>query len=346
MRALAGLAIAAVLVQLAAAGVNLKNGNFYVTHTDLDRPDGFKIERTYNSRSRGVATIFGYGWGYNFGDVLEMLPEGHLRLTSHGAGRTTEYLIAPSLKPGVQRWRSSQGQDAEYDGQTFRVKSLDGDELIFGNDGQLIEVFKGKKSYLRIERAQGDVVKIHTSAADPISLTYTTAGLVQSIAADGKTATYEYLASGMMARSLDAGGNTHGYGYDRNRSMTAISYADGSALSISYDAANQITALVDRTGETINYYYGQVNDDWYWTLTYRVSEGYPAVTLYEYEIHAETRATARTRTWTLPEAYAGGPVSGDVSFSEQTYNEGGQSLGSSRGTAPLPQEFLLPAKVP
>ena len=47
------------------AGVNLKNGNFYITYTDIIVPGGgndLVIERTYNSKSPGKGW-FGYGWG-------------------------------------------------------------------------------------------------------------------------------------------------------------------------------------------------------------------------------------------------------------------------------------------
>ena len=50
----------------ALAGVNLKNGNFYISYTDIVVPGGGKkleITRTYNSKSTEVGW-FGFGWGF------------------------------------------------------------------------------------------------------------------------------------------------------------------------------------------------------------------------------------------------------------------------------------------
>ena len=45
--------ITMLLTSFAHAGVNLKNGNFYISYTDIDVPGGGKkieITRTYNSK--------------------------------------------------------------------------------------------------------------------------------------------------------------------------------------------------------------------------------------------------------------------------------------------------------
>jgi hypothetical protein len=56
---------ALLMVSVAQAGVNLKNGNFYVSYTDIVVPGGGKkleITRTYNSKATEVGW-FGFGWG-------------------------------------------------------------------------------------------------------------------------------------------------------------------------------------------------------------------------------------------------------------------------------------------
>ena len=50
---------------VAFGGVNLKNGNFYITYTDIVVPGGdhdLAITRTYNSKSNDNGW-FGFGWG-------------------------------------------------------------------------------------------------------------------------------------------------------------------------------------------------------------------------------------------------------------------------------------------
>ena len=54
-----------LLPVVATAGVNLKNGNFFITFTDIVTPagaHGFSMSRTYNSKST-QSLSFGYGWG-------------------------------------------------------------------------------------------------------------------------------------------------------------------------------------------------------------------------------------------------------------------------------------------
>ena len=48
----------------ATAGVNIKNGNFYISYTDHDlaKFNGFELMRTYNSKSVEKG-LFGFGWG-------------------------------------------------------------------------------------------------------------------------------------------------------------------------------------------------------------------------------------------------------------------------------------------
>ena len=55
--------IAIMMATFAQAGVNLKNGNFYISYTDIVVPGGGKkleITRTYNSKSTEVGW-FGFG---------------------------------------------------------------------------------------------------------------------------------------------------------------------------------------------------------------------------------------------------------------------------------------------
>ena len=49
--------VAMLMASMAFAGVNLKNGNFYISYTDIVVPGGGKkleITRTYNSKSTEV----------------------------------------------------------------------------------------------------------------------------------------------------------------------------------------------------------------------------------------------------------------------------------------------------
>jgi hypothetical protein len=77
----------------AQAGVNLKNGNFYIAYTDIVVPGAGKkleITRTYNSKSTQVGW-FGFGWGSKFETQLQTSADGCAVIREHGAGGKTRF---------------------------------------------------------------------------------------------------------------------------------------------------------------------------------------------------------------------------------------------------------------
>ncbi len=77
----------------AFGGVNLKNGNFYISYTDMVvHGVGPKLEmtRTYNSKSTSVGW-FGFGWGNVFETKLVPSADGCVVVHEHGAGGKTRF---------------------------------------------------------------------------------------------------------------------------------------------------------------------------------------------------------------------------------------------------------------
>ncbi|MEX0799412.1 MAG: DUF6531 domain-containing protein, partial [Bacteriovoracaceae bacterium] len=75
------------------AGVNLKNGNFYISYTDIVvNGVGQKMEmtRTYNSKSTSVGW-FGFGWGNVYETKLVSSADGCVVVHEHGAGGKTRF---------------------------------------------------------------------------------------------------------------------------------------------------------------------------------------------------------------------------------------------------------------
>ncbi|WP_026776129.1 DUF6531 domain-containing protein [Polaribacter sp. Hel_I_88] len=76
------------------AGVNLKNGNFYISYADVllkKYKSAFKkITRTYNSKSTEIG-LFGYGWGTKFETSITVYPDGTLLVKEYGSGGKTIY---------------------------------------------------------------------------------------------------------------------------------------------------------------------------------------------------------------------------------------------------------------
>lgn len=78
---------------LAYSGVNLKNGNYYTSFTDLVAPgSGQKLEitRTYNSKATEVGW-FGFGWGSDYETTLSASTDGCVVIHENGAGAKTRF---------------------------------------------------------------------------------------------------------------------------------------------------------------------------------------------------------------------------------------------------------------
>lgn len=75
----------------AHAKVNLKNGNYYVSYTDMivGVPE-FEIVRTYNSKATQTLS-FGFGWGTDFDTSLTVAGDGSVVLKENGSGKNRSY---------------------------------------------------------------------------------------------------------------------------------------------------------------------------------------------------------------------------------------------------------------
>jgi len=81
------------LPAFAIAGVNPKNGNFYITYTDLQLETGghtLEISRTYNSKASEKGG-FGVGWGTKYDTKLYALPDGSVLIKESGSGMHNYY---------------------------------------------------------------------------------------------------------------------------------------------------------------------------------------------------------------------------------------------------------------
>ncbi len=88
-----------IFASSAFAGVNLKNGNFHITYTDIVVPGGghdLIIERTYNSRSPDKGW-FGFGWGSDYETYLNVSADGSVVIHENGSGAKTRFVPNKSV---------------------------------------------------------------------------------------------------------------------------------------------------------------------------------------------------------------------------------------------------------
>jgi YD repeat-containing protein len=88
-----------LIPSMALAKVNLKNGNFYVSYTDIVVPGGdhdLEISRTYNSRATDTGW-FGFGWGSMYETKLTIAADGSVTVHENGSGATTRFVPKESV---------------------------------------------------------------------------------------------------------------------------------------------------------------------------------------------------------------------------------------------------------
>ncbi len=83
-----------IFITTVHAGVSLRNGNFYISYTDvtIDLPAGitFELDRTYNSKAAKKG-LFGIGWGSPLETFIKVLGDGNIVVYENGAGTETVF---------------------------------------------------------------------------------------------------------------------------------------------------------------------------------------------------------------------------------------------------------------
>lgn len=88
-----------ILPVMLFAGVNLKNGNYHVTYSDILIPGGghdLEISRTYNSRATKIGW-FGFGWGSDFETFLQVGADGSVVIHENGTGARTRFTSSAKI---------------------------------------------------------------------------------------------------------------------------------------------------------------------------------------------------------------------------------------------------------
>jgi hypothetical protein len=101
MKFLSLMMILFLLPFTAFSGVNLKNGNFYISFTDIIVPGGghyLEISRTYNSKATEKGW-FGFGWGSQFETFLTVAPDGTVVIHENGSGALTRFTPDQAVDP-------------------------------------------------------------------------------------------------------------------------------------------------------------------------------------------------------------------------------------------------------
>ena len=208
------------------SGVNLKNGNFYVSYTDViasGEGKSIEITRTYNSKSSEIGW-FGIGWGSRFETDLQVNPDGTIIIHENGSGALTRF--SSDKKGSVQR------EVAKIIAQINKNESLLGKDIKNMQD-KLLKDADLRYHYVKKFGLSGEVrdgTKLYSNQRGYHSLTKIKEGYVRVLSdgtrelfnQHGKLATISY-GSGYVVQLLPK---------DRKKDKELVSIKDSSGKQI------------------------------------------------------------------------------------------------------------------
>ncbi len=274
----------------AVAGVNLKNGNFYVSYTDIIVPGGgqdLEITRTYNSKSTENGW-FGFGWGSNYETYLTVSPDGSVVIHENGAGALTRFVPNTAIDPesaakkiiSAMRKRGSitPKDEAEYlkrfknDAelrQAFARKygvssSLAAGTVLHSNVRGVQKLIVTKDSYRRVYNSgkeehfskAGKLNKIVLKNGYNVAFSYNSNGnLVKMKDSQAKQLFFEWYPNNKIKKIWSTGGKAASYKFDSNYNLVGSVDVAGNKYTFTYDPYHNLTSVAydDGTKMSVDY---------------------------------------------------------------------------------------------
>ena len=274
--------LSAILLLLVAAtsfaGVNLKNGNFYISYTDIVVPGTGKtldITRTYNSKSteRGW---FGFGWGNIFETKLVKSPDGCVVIHEHGAGGTTRFCPKNPVDPNkasqkiVDAMRKKSQSITDVAAKSLLKKLKNNAELrhayarkfnvktniaagstLYSNQRGIQEVKVNKDGYVRKSNdgkkeyfnKLGALVKIKDKNNYVIDFKYKNKRLASIRDSFAKQISFEWYANGKVKKMWSANDKKSEFKY-KGDDLVYSKDVDGNEYGFEYDSSHNLVKVV------------------------------------------------------------------------------------------------------
>lgn len=280
--------VSMLMISMAQAGVNLKNGNFYISYTDIVVPGGGKkleITRTYNSKSTDTGW-FGFGWGSEFETKLELSADGSIIIHEHGSGAKTRFtpktavdakaaakkIVDEMKKKTALTDRASSDLIEKLAGNAelrhtyalnFGVQtSVAPGSVLFSNDRGPQELHVSKDGYKRsyadgrvdFFNDKGQIVKIADKSGYFIGFNYKDGNLHSIKDSQAKQIFFSWYPGGLVKEMWSAGDKKATYKYQDKDLVSSTDVGDNS-YDYSYDKSHNLTAIKysDKTSLKIGY---------------------------------------------------------------------------------------------
>tara|TARA_R110002072_G_scaffold288917_1_gene455604 strand:+ start:295477 stop:297054 length:1578 start_codon:yes stop_codon:yes gene_type:complete len=270
-------------------GVNLKNGNYYISYTDIIVPgNGHDLEvvRTYNSKSTEKGW-FGFGWGSDYETYLSVSADGSVIVHENGSGALTRFTpknpvdaklastkiieamrkkttVSDKVASDLMKKLTGDAELRQAYARKFKVKAKIADgSMLFSNTRGLQKVQKTKSGYTRFYNdgkkehfdKEGHLVKIEDKHGYKITLDYNKQGKVQKITDTmAKQLFFEWYPDGKVKHISSVGDKKTSYKYKGNDLIESKDIA-GNVFVYGYDANHNMTSVTysDKSKMTIAY---------------------------------------------------------------------------------------------
>lgn len=271
------------------AGVNLKNGNFYISYTDIIVPGGghdLKVVRTYNSRATEKGW-FGFGWGSDYETYLTVSADGSVVVHENGSGALTRFTPKSAVDPAAAADKIIEAMrkkttvsdkvaanlkkklmgDAEIRqayARKFDVKAkLAAGTVLFSNTRGLQQVHKIKKGFKRVYNDgkteffndSGKLTKIKDKNGYTVSFKYEKGGVLKSIKdSQAKQLFFAWYPDGKIKEVWSVGDKKVFYKYKGDDLVETKDIA-GNIFKYSYDGQHNMIGIdyADGSKKVVNY---------------------------------------------------------------------------------------------
>ena len=288
MRALKLMLLLLLIPTMAMAGVNLKNGNYYISYTDIIVPGGgmeLEITRTNNSKSTEKGW-FGFGWGSDYETYVTVSADGSVIVHENGSGALTRFTPKTAVDAGSAaqkivsaiRKKSSISEKVANDltkkltndaelrqayARKYKVTAeiAKGTELYSNNRG-IQKIVKTAKGFVRsyndgkVEEfnREGKLVRISNKNGYEVKLAYEKGSLKHIKDSAANQLFFEWYPDGKVKHISSAGDKKTHYKYEGD-DLSESKDIEGNVFKYSYDANHNMTGVTysDKSKMTIAY---------------------------------------------------------------------------------------------
>jgi YD repeat-containing protein len=273
---------------LAHSGVNLKNGNFYISYTDIVVPGGGKkleITRTYNSKSTEVGW-FGFGWGSEFETRLEVSADGGAIIHEHGSGAKTRFtpkapidgVMAATKIVNEMKKKTALSENAAKDlinklandaelrhsyaanfgvqsviapGSTLFSTDRGSQELVVTKEGYKRTFADGRSDYFN---PQGQLTKISDKSGYSVAFEYKNGNLNSIKDSQAKQIFFSWYPDGLVKEIWSAGDKKATFKYQED-DLVSSKDVGGNTYEYAYDKNHNLNEIryADKTKMAITY---------------------------------------------------------------------------------------------